>query len=161
MNTPKFNRYINTAVSMGYLTQAGADIILALPVAQDAPSIDCAFKFDDIEASIESGDQVVDARALFDSVPRGIVERAYKALGEMASDDLLKPFDDMLVWVKIKENDSYAPIFALQFIDAVFTGIGHWNMYCKHFLEGLELSDNGVMPLYEESGAGEDPISFH
>ncbi|UXY92315.1 hypothetical protein [Proteus phage RP7] len=161
MSNPKFTRYISTAVSMGYLTQAGADIILALPVKQDAPSIDCAFKFADIVASIESGDLVVDARVLFDSVPRDIVERAYKALGEMASDNLLKPFDEMLVVAKLKENDSSAPVFALQFIDAVFTGVGHWNMYCKHFLEGLELSDNGVMPLYEESGAGEDPISFH
>lgn len=40
MSNPKFTRYITTAVSMGYLTQAGADIILALPVKQDAPSID-------------------------------------------------------------------------------------------------------------------------
>lgn len=161
MNNPKFTRYITTAVSMGYLSQAGADIILSMPVFQDAPSIECAIDFDATRDAVDAGELVVNARALHDSVPREMVERAYKAMDGMVKETMLEDFDTMMNSIGIKADSGEAVGYTLFLIDTIFTGLGHWNMYCKHFLEGLELSDNGVMPLYEESGAGEDPISIH
>lgn len=161
MNNPKFNRYISTAVSMGYVSQTGADIILSMPTFQDAPSIDCAIDFDATRDAVDAGELVVNARALHDSVPREMVERAYKAMDDMVKETMLEDFDTMMKTTGVEANSGEAVGFTLFLIDTIFTGLGHWNMYCKDAQTRLMLITCGITPDYEESGAGEDPISFH
>lgn len=158
MSNPKFNRYISTAVSMGYISKAGADIILSMPTFQDAPSIECAIDFDATRDAVDAGALVVNARALHDSVPREMVERAYKAMDGMVKDTMLEDFDTMMKSTGIKANSGEAVGFTLFLIDTIFTGLGHWNLYCKDKHTGFMLITCDVTPDYEESGNGEDPF---